>query len=244
MMTKNLFKKVENIFYKLTPPFYIAALMFGFITAASIIMTPYITKTTSDFAKAEENKSAKLDEISKQIVSIKHKNNLQRELILTSLALKESNAKTLTNMQRYNLAEIIVEQADIYDIDPVLIVAQIQVESSFNKNALSNKGAKGLMQLLPGTAEYIMKKTDLDLKSAANLYDVETNITLGTAYMAYLIDKTNGNIEYALTAYNIGPANMSKAIRKNKIPTTYSNKVLTLYNKMLANINSTDMAQN
>ena len=58
------------------------------------------------------------------------------------------------------MAEVITEQAKLHNIDPLLIVALIQVESNFKDKALSNKGAKGLMQLLPDTAAYIHAKND------------------------------------------------------------------------------------
>ena len=51
-------------------------------------------------------------------------------------------------------------------------------------------------------------------------------------------------MEYALIAYNMGPSNMYRAIKKNKLPQSYSNKVLSVYNSLLLKINNTNVAQN
>ncbi len=244
MMNKNLIKKVEILFYKISIPFYTVVLMFFITALTAVLLTPVIKKTTDNFAVIEQHKNSKLEAVSQQVQSMQNNNNLQKDTILTMLALTESSANRLTSRQQYNIAEIIVKQASLYNIDPVLIVAQIQVESNFKNDALSKKGAKGLMQLLPDTAKYIRNKTQIKVSEPYNLFDISTNISLGTAYMAYLLKKTNGNIEYALTAYNIGPANMFRAIKNNDIPTGYSHKVLSVYNNLLEKVHSIDMAQN
>ena len=86
------------------------------------------------------------------------------------------------------------------DIKPSIVLAIIKTESNFNKNAVSHKGAKGLMQLMPKTAEYIAEiagYSDYDLFSP---YD---NIYLGVKYYKYLLKKF-GNEKLSLYAYNAG----------------------------------------
>lgn len=86
-----------------------------------------------------------------------------------------------------------------------LIFAIIKAESSFDSNALSNKGARGLMQILPGTAGYVAK---LNAIEEYDLYFPKDNILIGTYYIKYLIDKFD-SIEYALLAYNGGEGRVS-----------------------------------
>ena len=96
--------------------------------------------------------------------------------------------------------------AEIYDMDPVLIASVIKCESGFDCNAVSLKGAEGLMQLLPSTAEYLAKKLkygEYDLKKP------EDNIMLGTYYLSLLTEKFE-NEALALCAYNAGPGNVQK----------------------------------
>jgi soluble lytic murein transglycosylase-like protein len=100
---------------------------------------------------------------------------------------------------RYDSA--IEEHAAAHRVRPELVRAVIQVESAFNPRARSNKGAMGLMQLMPDTA------ADLGV---TNAYDPEQNIRGGVAYLRQLLDKFGGNEELALAAYNAGPGAVTK----------------------------------
>lgn len=96
--------------------------------------------------------------------------------------------------------------SEAFDVDPVLIASVIKCESGYNHEAVSMKGAEGLMQLLPSTAEYLAKKLkygDYDLKNP------EDNIMLGTYYLSLLSEQFNDE-KLALCAYNAGPGNVQK----------------------------------
>jgi soluble lytic murein transglycosylase-like protein len=95
----------------------------------------------------------------------------------------------------------IEEHAAAHRVRPELVRAVIQVESAFNPRARSNKGAMGLMQLMPDTA------ADLGV---TNAFDPEQNIRGGVAYLRQLLDKFGGNEELALAAYNAGPGAVTK----------------------------------
>lgn len=120
-----------------------------------------------------------------------------------------------------SIARLIDEHATARALSPRLVQAVIQVESGYNQKAVSNKGAKGLMQLIDGTA------ADLGV---ANPFDAAENIRGGTAYLRKLWD-TFGNLELALAAYNAGPGAVE---RHGGIPPyaeteAYVDKVLHLF---------------
>lgn len=119
--------------------------------------------------------------------------------------------------------EIVHEKASAFDVDPSLIKAVIKTESNWNCRAISSKGAMGLMQLMPSTAN------DMNVH---NPFDPEENIEGGTKYLKYLIDRFNGDLTLALAAYNAGPKTVEKFGYVPPITETkqYVKKVLSLYN--------------
>ncbi len=97
-----------------------------------------------------------------------------------------------------------------HEVDPFLVAAVIEVESGWDADAVSSKGAYGLMQLLPETAQDMIDLgiVDSDAYDPDDLSDPETNIEFGTAYLAYLISYFNGSISHAIAAYNAGLSNV------------------------------------
>lgn len=99
------------------------------------------------------------------------------------------------------------------NIDEYLVLAVINTESKFDKNANSHVGAKGLMQLMPETGKWIAAKLGEEFDES-ELTDVNTNIRYGTWYLRYLMDMYNGDIVCATAAYNAGHSNVDKWLEK------------------------------
>ena len=95
------------------------------------------------------------------------------------------------------IAAVIEETARKYDVDPLLVHSLVQVESAYNPNAVSNKGAQGLMQLIPGTARRF---------GVTNVWDVRQNIEGGVRYLRYLNGLFPNDLRLTLAAYNAGEA--------------------------------------
>ena len=96
---------------------------------------------------------------------------------------------------------IIVRVAEQYQVETELVKAMIQVESGYNANAVSRSGAKGLMQLMPDTAEAL---------GVRDCFDPAQNIDAGVRYFNKLKEQFSGNVVLALAAYNAGPARVRK----------------------------------
>ncbi len=101
--------------------------------------------------------------------------------------------------------DIVAEQAEKYQLDSSLVFAMIRQESAYNINARSHAGARGLMQLMPGTARNVAKSLKLPLKNNNKLYNAKFNITLGSSYLAQMLKRFNDNSILATAAYNAGP---------------------------------------
>ena len=117
---------------------------------------------------------------------------------------------------------IIYQVAKRYEVEPAIIKAIIMAESSFNPKAVSHKGAQGLMQLMPQTAEYMGVKDS---------FNPEHNIDGGVKYFKILLDRFNGNVQFALAAYNAGSRNVRKynGVPPFKATKLYIKKVLKYY---------------
>lgn len=111
----------------------------------------------------------------------------------------------VTNVMFPRKYRTIVEQAaSIYNVDPNLIYAVIKRESSFNKDAVSQSGAKGLMQIMDPTAKQMARRIDSIDDKNYDVFDPYTNIHIGTKYLSYLIKYFDGNYYLAIIAYNAG----------------------------------------
>lgn len=99
-------------------------------------------------------------------------------------------------------------------LDPFLVAAIIREESQYDTRAVSRVGALGLMQLMPATAQTVARKYGTASPSRDDLFDHETNIRLGTKYVAQLLDQYGGNLIHAVAAYNAGPAAVSTWLAK------------------------------
>src|SRR5436190_5055677 len=103
--------------------------------------------------------------------------------------------------------DIIRQQAASKHLDPSLIAAVIYAESKFNARD-SSTGAKGLMQIQPETARFIARRSGGTAFTVADLSDPQTNISYGSYYLRYLLDRYSGNATLALAAYNGGETNV------------------------------------
>jgi len=146
-------------------------------------------------------------------------------------------ASKLPVRQQRRLAVAIVREAQRNNLDPMLVVALIRCESSFNNYAVSGVGAMGLMQVMPDTGTYLADKAGFRLGRSTNLFDAETNVELGTAYLADLIERFGG-VEKALVAYNAGPGLARRILAqkdaRKKFMAGYPAKVVREFRKLKA----------
>ncbi len=106
-------------------------------------------------------------------------------------------------------AEPVLKAAADYGLDPRLLWAVMREESHFRPGAVSRAGARGLMQIMPGTGEYIARQKGVAFE-VDDLFDPETNIRFGAFYLASMLKSFRGDLDRALAAYNAGPGNAGR----------------------------------
>jgi soluble lytic murein transglycosylase-like protein len=141
---------------------------------------------------------------------------------------QSANAKIMVANSRGHQAspeeidQSIVMAAARHNVDPNLVRAVVKVESNFNSNAISRKGAMGLMQLMPQTARQLKVK---------NPFDPEQNVDAGVRHLKSLLQSYNGDVNLTLAAYNAGEGAVRRSAGVPHIAETqdYVRKITRLY---------------
>lgn len=132
--------------------------------------------------------------------------------------------------------DAIIEQASArHNVDPFLIAAVLHTESSGRQFAVSTKGASGYMQLMPATFRQFAGP-------GKNIFDARENINSGAAYLKFLSDKYDGNVDKILAGYNSGSGNVDKyrGVPPFRETRRFVTTVKSRYNELVAASNSTD----
>lgn len=142
---------------------------------------------------------------------------LQKQDVETIIRSYAPNLSSET-VQAY--AEAIITNSNEYNVDPVLVTAMIWQESRFRHDAISNKGARGLLQIMPRTARGMGIDPD-------RLFEPSTNLKAGIEYLSKL-RKKYGNLRLGIIAYNQGEGNVSKS----QYTPHYYTRVMAHYDQM------------
>ncbi len=112
------------------------------------------------------------------------------------------HSRPAVEIGRDGVEKIVREAADRHSVDPALVRAVIETESNWNPKAWSHKGAGGLMQLIPTTAQRY---------GASDVFNPQQNIDAGVKHLKWLLERYNGNLDLALAAYNAGEGAVDRA---------------------------------
>ncbi|MCX7842769.1 MAG: lytic transglycosylase domain-containing protein [Clostridia bacterium] len=110
-----------------------------------------------------------------------------------------------------------------YNIDPFLVFAIIKAESNFNSKATSKRNARGLMQITDRTGRWGAEKLGIGDFMAEDLYDPETNISIGCWYLAHLMKQFDGDVDLVIAAYNGGSGKVSEWLKNKEYSDTGEN---------------------
>ena len=128
-----------------------------------------------------------------------------RILILIICIVLILNAKNIARkIYPANHIDEICQYSSMYQVDPYLIMSIIKAESNFKPDAVSDKNATGLMQIMEPTALWLAERMELADFQYEDIKDPELNIQIGCYYISYLLSLYDGNTDTALAAYNAG----------------------------------------
>jgi soluble lytic murein transglycosylase-like protein len=138
-----------------------------------------------------------------------------------------SSATGFPGRPKTDLSQVVNEASGRYRLDPDLVNSVIQAESAFNARAVSPKGARGLMQLMPGTASQL---------GVPNAFDPQANVEGGTRYLRELLERYNFDLVKALAAYNAGPQRVERfgGVPPYRETRAYVAKIVRDFNKKKA----------
>ncbi len=143
---------------------------------------------------------------------------------LSTEKLPEKSADGPTPAPKMDIPTAIASASDKHGIDADLLYSVIRAESGFNPRAVSNKGAQGLMQLMPGTASKL---------GVQDAFDTQSNVEAGTRYLRELLDRYHYDLAKALAAYNAGPQRVDqyRGIPPYRETRAYIARIIREYNK-------------
>ncbi len=174
-------------------------------------------------------------------IRVRHARELlgKRKLVRKIAAIKDIKAKIRATVRQRlpkkykslagSITNTIVTEAKKHHLDPYFVMAVIAGESSFNPDAVGPVGEVGLMQIRPSTGAWIAKKFKIKWQGKLSLNNPMKNITIGTAYIAYLREKFARQGQLYIAAYNMGAANVRRALSKNVRPKDYPIHVMKRY---------------
>ncbi|WP_251976639.1 transglycosylase SLT domain-containing protein [Salinicola avicenniae] len=128
--------------------------------------------------------------------------------IQTTIAAQQWNALPYRFPPAYR--EAFLEWGQTNQVDPYLLMGIARRESAFNPQAVSPVGARGLMQLMPGTADHVARGLGIGAPSLSSLFEPQTNIQLGSTYIHSMLERYRGNRIAATAAYNAGPQRVDR----------------------------------
>ena len=208
---------------------------FAFTTAAAV----ELARVAEDRARSARTElraaKSRLDALSTVGAEQELSDYQEAERIGVPRFMKDST--TLWGDERRRVMAALVRESRRNGLDPALVAAVILVESRFDPFAVSSVGARGLMQLMPPTAQWLLEKDPEPVKiRPAQLFNPVLNIELGTSYLAQLMGRFDGDLTRALIAYNAGPS-VARALRRGSKSwrrlETYPKNVLAAYKSLL-----------
>ena len=165
-------------------------------------------------------------------ISVAHREKVKKQEAISKIIdyIQDENV-ALEDEELRTISERVYDESKRCNIDYRLVLALMKIESNFRYNAVSKRGARGLMQVKPSLAKYIAENVGIGWQGDKTLDEPEKNIKIGVHIFSKLIEDFQG-INMALHAYHVGPTRLREILTKKKTPQKhYLNLVLDEYDR-------------
>jgi soluble lytic murein transglycosylase-like protein len=171
--------------------------------ALALCAASYAPTANAQIARSVDQTGREMFVNAEQPVTVKLASAKSRKTIyLPAESTFMGASRPAMSIDRDGVEKLVKEAAERHNVDPALVRAVIQTESNWNPSAVSRKGAGGLMQLIPTTAQRY---------GANDVFNPQQNIDAGVRHLKWLLERYNGNLDLALAAYNAGEGAVDRA---------------------------------
>ena len=158
----------------------------------------------------------------------------EREAVSQIIGYLQNENVKLEEEKLRTISEMVYKESMRYKVDYRLVLALMKIESNFRHDAVSKKGARGLLQVKPSLAKFIAEDMGIGWRGTKTLDEPETNIKFGVHFFSKLINDFQ-NTNMALHAYHVGPTRLRQILINKKIPQKrYVNLVLDEYDRNIS----------
>lgn len=170
--------------------------------------------------------------------SVAHRERVKKEEIVPQIIshVQDQNVN-LEEDELKTIAEMVYDESIKCGVDYRLVLAIMKVESNFKQNAVSEQGARGLLQVKPSLAKYIAPDAGVKWRGDKTLDEPDKNIKIGVHFFSKLVEDFDKNITMALHAYHVGPTRLRAILTEKRKPQKrYLNLVLDEYERNRTNL--------
>jgi soluble lytic murein transglycosylase len=168
-------------------------------------------------------------------ISVAHREKVKKQEAISKIIdyIQDENV-ALEDEELRTISERVYDESKRCNVDYRLVLALMKIESNFRYDAVSKRGARGLMQVKPSLAKYIAENVGIGWQGDKTLDEPEKNIKIGVHIFSKLIEDFQG-INMALHAYHVGPTRLREILTKKKTPQKhYLNLVLDEYDRNIS----------
>lgn len=170
-----------------------------------------------------------------QVTGVANRESVKKEEAVSLIVdhIRDKNVR-LGEVKLKNIAEMVYDESMRYNVDYRLVLAIMKIESNFKHDAVSHKGARGLLQVKPSCAKFIAPDAGVKWRGAKTLDEPEKNIKIGVHLFSSLVEDFQ-SINMALHAYHVGPTRLKEILTEKKRPQKrYLNLVLDEYDRNIS----------